>query len=133
MLPSRRSVSRVIRLTGSGLTVMRHDVAVEQRAQVGQVSNADVRVVVLVVGHEQRVQPEHVLHDVDDEVGIARPVTGTMQSWIERRVRAIPFDDAAAGSRSRSRQSSWSFSSCTRQPLQTPCSSNVRCSGWLAG
>ena len=56
-----------------GLRVDRegHDVAIEFDPEVGQVSNADVGVVLLVVGHEQRVHPQDGLHRMDDEVGIA--------------------------------------------------------------
>lgn len=48
----------------------RHDVAVEANAQVDQVADADVGVVMLVVRHEQRIHAVDVLENMDDKVRV---------------------------------------------------------------
>lgn len=50
--------------------VLDEDVAVEADAQVGEVADAERRIEILVVGHQQRIEPEPLLDRVHDEVGI---------------------------------------------------------------
>src|SRR5438034_4243831 len=68
-------------------------IAVENRDQVRQIPDTDLRVVLLIEGHEERVELKNPLSDVDDEVAVA-PATHRNDAVVAAtRPVAVALDD----------------------------------------
>src|SRR5437773_228784 len=68
-------------------------VAVENRDQVRQIPDTDLRVVLLIKGHQERVELKNPLSDVDDEVTVT-PATDRDDAVVAAtRPVAVAIDD----------------------------------------
>src|SRR5881296_2951606 len=80
-------------LETSGVYRVREMVAVENRDQVRQIPDTDLRVVLLIKGHQERVELKNPLSDVDDEVTVT-PATDRDDAVVAAtRPVAVAIDD----------------------------------------
>src|SRR5205823_2459646 len=76
-----------------GVHVLHENVAVEANAEVREIADAERRVEVLIVGDEQRVEPEAFLHEMDDEIAVVRAGHRHDAVVIVARAAAVGLDD----------------------------------------